>query len=105
MNMQTGTKECHAEQKIKRKLIACNTSAIIFLICRLYGEICIIHVQLSVVWIELTGRNISFLLVLPEDPPDGLRRSQRVRCQPVAWYKGERLLYERRKSGKISNHT
>lgn len=38
-------------------------------------------------------------IFLPEDAPDGLRRSRRVRCQPVAWYKGERLVYERRKSG------
>ncbi|XP_061182330.1 ankyrin repeat domain-containing protein 36A-like [Saccostrea echinata] len=38
-------------------------------------------------------------IFLPEDAPDGVRRSRRVRCQPVAWYKGERLVYERRKSG------
>ncbi|KAK3090914.1 hypothetical protein FSP39_015694 [Pinctada imbricata] len=38
-------------------------------------------------------------LILPEEPHDGLRRSNRVRCRPVASYKGERVIYERRKSG------
>lgn len=55
----------------------------------------------------ITGKHIfnvgCVLPVLPEDAPDGLRRSRRVRCQPVAWYKGERLVYERRKSGEVTS--
>ena len=40
-------------------------------------------------------------IVKPEEPQNGLRRSRRNRCKPVAWYKGERIVYARRKSGKL----
>ncbi|XP_041357774.1 serine-rich adhesin for platelets-like [Gigantopelta aegis] len=38
-------------------------------------------------------------IIFPKSAPEGLRRSQRTRVQTLEWYKNERLIYDRRKSG------
>ena len=41
-----------------------------------------------------------YFAVEPEDEENpNLRRSRRARCKPLAWYAGERINYNRRKSG------
>ena len=37
--------------------------------------------------------------VYPQENTEGLRRSQRTRVRPLEWYKNERIIYDRRKSG------
>ncbi|ELU17529.1 hypothetical protein CAPTEDRAFT_220230 [Capitella teleta] len=38
-------------------------------------------------------------IVAPASPPSGLRRSKRTRVKPLDWFRNERILYSKRKSG------
>ncbi|XP_064606441.1 uncharacterized protein LOC135471240 [Liolophura sinensis] len=38
-------------------------------------------------------------IIQPAPAPEGLRRSQRTRLKPLAWYQNERAVYDKRKSG------
>ncbi|KAL8622461.1 hypothetical protein ACOMHN_034126 [Nucella lapillus] len=40
-------------------------------------------------------------IVPPDGNTTGLRRSRRTRCRPIEWYKNERIIYDRRKSGPV----
>ena len=41
-----------------------------------------------------------YVLVYPEEADDGLRRSKRTRVNALAWYRNERIMYNKRKSGE-----
>ena len=46
--------------------------------------------------------DIKFCLVEPEEPENpNLRRSKRARVKPLAWWAGEGINYNRRKSGRL----
>lgn len=57
----------------------------------------------------LEGDNFSLqrskeLLLLPSPPPEGLRRSRRIRCKPLAFWRNERIIYSRANESEIDDY-